>query len=330
MANENAAKKNSNDELKSLTESYNYKFFWKIPQNFVLMYRVRFDAKNIKIATEGGKFLLPWHEGILIDISAKTLDYNKQLVEDKNGQNLTIDLAITVGFNDGDVDGIIKYKSLSEGQAEKELKILVESLMRTFVRKFSYEDLSTKNFQLPERYNYNKYADVAMTQEGRYYHKNINTYLTTDELIDMELNNIRKRLDEFSADYGLRIKRLYNKSIDQDQKIQEAYHRKIVAEQVKEAKKIENETLIASKQAESIAIKSYVDNLLAGREVTPEQYQQLLTKVMMIVGQNSVNATFIDTNNQQTASAFTFGNAIGHGISQAQQQEQPENRGPRR
>lgn len=206
---------NENNKKNNITREEEYqiyisKIYRVIPKNHALIVRNKFIGNRVDVKTGGFALISPFHESKLVSLAVRNFDYSKQVFEDKEGQDIIIDLAITVKIVDP-----VKYEYLNE-DTEKELRQLLESIMRALIKKYSYEELRGQRFSLPD--------------------SSMNASALTG--IQKDLYDIRIELDSFANKYGLAVENLYNKSIQQTEKLQEAYNKRIIAEKEAEAEEI--------------------------------------------------------------------------------------------
>ena len=281
---------------------YTTRLFKVIPKNSALIVRNRFNGKNVKIKDEGFTFLSPFSESKLISLAIRNFDYPKALYEDSNGQDIIFDIAITVK-----VIKPMEYEFLNTN-VEAELKQLLESILRSIIRKYTYEELSKCEFELPEY------------KEGV-----VPLYIDDPITIEEEFKNARFRLDKFAQKYGLAVINLYGKSIQQTPEIQEAYNKKIIAEReaqasivAKEAEltraKIDAEILKTRAEAEALAEQQkvaarYRAILEAIKDLPPEKQAEIV-KVFSLESKGKANVFMSVDGDESAKSGLVAGAAI--------------------
>ena len=270
-------------------EIYTTKLFRVIPKNCALVVRSKFNGANVKaiinddsiggrsVKKAGFTFISPFKESRLVSLAIRNFDYPKQLFEDKDGQDIIVDLAVTVKVIDP-----IKYLYINTN-VEAELKQLIESMMRSLVKKYRYEQLSGSRFTLPDSNTPANNANLPAINE--------------------ELTKARKELDNFGFKYGLRVVSLYNKSIQQTARVQEAYNKKIIAEREAEAAEIEKQgerrraeieaEIIKTKaeaeaEAEKKKLESRYEALISAIKDLPREKQAEILKIFSLGGNANV------------------------------------------
>lgn len=298
-------------EDKRLYEIYTTKIYAVIPKNSVLIDRSKFNGKNVKVKGEGFALLSPFHESKLVSLAIRNFDYPKQMFEDINGQDVIVDLAVTVKVIDA-----IKFEYVNTS-VEAELKQLLESIMRSLIKKHTYEDLTTNRFELPE-YN-ERFTPSSIPNPSN---------------IDEELINARVRLDDFAARNGLAIVNLYNKSIQQTVAVQEAYNKKVIAEREAQALKIQKEAELERAKIDAEIVKTKADaeaKLVAMRyralkntiKDLPLEKQAEILKIFSLDSNGKTNVFMsVDGND-----SIRTGMATGAAINTVNQNNQSEERG---
>lgn len=225
--------------------TYITKMYRTIPKNCVLITRNKFNGEHVNVKYGGFAMVAPWCESKLVSLAVWNEDYEKLEFDEKEGQQITVDLALSIRVIDP-----IKFE-YSHQNIEQELKTKIYSMMRVLIKKSTYEELSQRCFELP------KTGDISQDPRyyfagGKYYNRNSawkdeqgdwHADVATD--FDLELFKIRRELDEFSFKYGLEIVSLRNKEVQQSKEMQKAYDERVRRRQEMQAKleesKIENE-----------------------------------------------------------------------------------------
>lgn len=281
--------------------TYITKLYRTIPKNSALIIRSKYNGKDVQVKTGGFALVAPWKESKLVSLAVKNFDYNKQKIEDHDGMDVIIDLAISVKVVDP-----IKYEYY-HSNIDEELKQLITSSMRILINKNVYSNLKSK------RFNISNYTCI-----GNKYYKNIHRNANggnTGNLItlanydseleyefDKELCEFSKRLDNFANRYGLKVVDLYNKEVQQTDEMQEAYNKKIIAEKEATAKMIEKDAELkrAEVDAKIIKIKAEAQaeadrvryeailQVLKDSNMSPEEQAKFLQAFMYSGGKDNV------------------------------------------
>lgn len=233
---------------------YITKVFRVIPQNAVLLTRNKFNGNWIKVKTGGFALISPFSESKLVSLAVRNFDYEKQEFEDRNGLDLTVDLAVTVKIVDP-----IRYEYKNKN-VEAELKQLIDSLMRSLIKKCIYEELSAARIELPS-------TSIDIGRNNEKIPKSPKEQLhvikrsSYPKTFSGELLRIRDGLDQFAKRYGLVVIDLYTKSIQQSAAMQEAYNKQVIAKKERAAALIakEGEKERAMIDAEIAKIKAGTD-----------------------------------------------------------------------
>lgn len=213
-------------------EVYITKLFRSVPKNCALLVKNVFNGSKIEVKTGGFAIIMPWQKSKLVSLAVKNFDYPEMEFEDSKGQNILIDLAVTVRVKDP-----IKYE-YENTNVEAELKQLITSQMRILINKSEYSRLKSTRFNV-NSYSVEKYG----TFENIY---RINGEpISFEGMIDEDKNlykkfiesicDFRSLLNNFADRYGLEVVDLYNKKVEQSQEMQEAYNKKVKAEKEAEA-----------------------------------------------------------------------------------------------
>jgi len=188
-------------------DSYFSKLYVSIPKNTKLIIENKFNGKSVKVSERGFRILMPWQKAKMIYMGVGNFDYKKEVYEDKDGQDVIIDVAITVKVVDP-----IKYEH-ENADVEAELKQKLQSILRALIKNHTYEELSGSRFNLPQ----SKYdTGVAMPMIA--------------STMRSELLAARQELDLFADRYGLAVISLYSQKVEQTLEMQEAYNKKILAD----------------------------------------------------------------------------------------------------
>ena len=228
------------EKTDNLSDIINDKRFWNIPKNSVLVVTNKYSGKNVEVRGngEGGwTVIAPWKSGKLVSLAVRNFDYPKETFEDSFGQDVIVDLAITVKIVDP-----IKYQYNNENP-EKELSQLISSCMRVLISQSTYDYLKKNNFSIPNDKEYQINNNFVWMCTGI---NDADGQPMGHQVVDsfeLELINIRERLNKFAQKYGLAIEDFYCKSVDQTKDIQETYNKKIKAEK-------EAEELLIKKESE--------------------------------------------------------------------------------
>ena len=242
MANNGTTNNNMNGDLFKV---YITKLYRTIPKNCALITRNKFNGQRVKVKSGGFALVAPWCESKLVSLAIWNIDYEEMKFDESQGQQITVDLALSVRIVDP-----IKYEYAHQN-IDQELKTKIYSMMRVLIKKSTFEDLSQKNFELP------KNSDPAMNPNyvcanGTYYYKN-GAHIEADgdwvatpvDEFELGLLEMRRELDNFAEDYGLEIVSLRNKQVQQSDEMQKAYDERARRRQEMQAKleeaKIENE-----------------------------------------------------------------------------------------
>lgn len=275
-------------------EVYTTKLYRTIPKNSVLIVRNKFNGKDVEVKEGGFAIIAPWKESKFVSLAVRNFDYPQQKFEDSLGQDVLIDLSVSVKIVDP-----IKYEYNNEN-IEQELEQLISSSVRILINKSQYEQLKSKRFNVSE-YMY----------KGNKYYKNVHTDINGNSLgivipfptdFEKELCEMRNKLDEFADKYGLAVVDLYNKEVQQTEDIQTAFNKKILAEKEAEAKLIEKKaeqerakidaeikTINAKAEAEANKLKyEAILKVLKDSNMTPEDQARFL-QTFMYSNTNSQN-----------------------------------------
>lgn len=291
-------------EEKDLYEVYITRIFRVIPKNSVLITRNKFNGKSVSIVGGGFAFLSPFRESKLVSLAIRNFDYPKQNFEDSNGQDITVDLAVTVKIVDP-----IKYE-YENTDVEAELKQLLESIMRSLIKKHTYEDLSKNRFELPA-YNENSTPSMILHPVN----------------IDEEMINARVILDEFAERNGLAIMNLYNKSIEQDPRIQEAYNKEVIARREAMALKVQKDAELErtktdyeiskiKAEAEAYLVESKYKALINAVSGLPKQKQAEILKIFSLDPKSNANIFMTLDGDASVKNGLATGAAIGSALDE--------------
>lgn len=241
--------------------TYITKIYRTIPKNCALIMRNKFNGERVKVKYGGFALVAPWCESKLVSLAVRNIDYEKLEFDEKEGQQITVDLALSVRVVDP-----IKYEYAHQN-IEQELKVRIYSAVRVLMRKATWDELSQRHFELPKhninmdsRYRYAGgkyyYSDsVYKDDKGKWHGDKISDF-------DFELYKIRDELDEFANEYGLEVVSLRNKEVQQSEEMQKAYDRITKARREGEAKKTEAEYAkeVAKKEAQAMRIRQAAYN----------------------------------------------------------------------
>lgn len=214
-------------------EVYIGKFYRTIPKNCVLIVRNKFNGKDVKVKEGGFTLIAPWCESKLVSLAVRNFDYQKQKFEDSLGQDVIIDLAVSVRIVDP-----VKYEYNSQN-VEQELEQLISSSIRILINKSKYDELKSKRFNVSEYMCKGNiyYKNVRRDSKGKF----VGAVISSPTEFEKELCEMREKLDEFADKYGLSVVDLYNKEVQQTEDLQAAYNKQILAEKEAKAKLIEKQ-----------------------------------------------------------------------------------------
>ena len=288
---------------------YITKLYRTIPKNCALIVRNKFNGSKVECKMGGFALIAPWKESKLVSLAIQNINYEKASFDDKEGQQLTVDLALSIKVVDP-----IKYEYVHKNP-EEELKILLYSLVRVLIKKSSYEELSKKHFELPNS-NIEDDPNILYTNGGYIYKSSIrqnsngNSVGTVVSDFDLELYDIRKQLNLFASKYGLAVVSLRNQEVQQSEEMQKAYDEKIEQERKgmaaqeaarqRQAKvQIETKTrkMEAENQAEVLKIK--LKAILEATKGMPIEAQERIINTYLINEKGSTPIFFSD--NSMTA-----------------------------
>lgn len=238
MANSGTNNNMRNNQFKV----YITKLYRTIPKNCALIIRNKFNGERVRVKNGGFALIAPWCESKLVSLAIWNIDYEEMKFDESQGQQITVDLALSVRIVDP-----IKYEYAHQN-IDQELKTKIYSMMRVLIRKSTFENLSEKHFELP------KSNDPKYTQaNGAYYYRNSAqidadgdwSATRVDDEFELGLLEMRRQLDEFAEEYGLEIVSLRNKQVQQSEEMQKAYDERVKRRREMQAKleeaKIENE-----------------------------------------------------------------------------------------
>lgn len=286
--------------------TYITKIYRTIPKESALIIRNKFNGQDVKVKTSGFALITPWKESKLVSLAVRNFDYPKDKFEDMYGQDVIVDLSVTVKVTDP-----IKYE-YSNQSIEQELSQLISSSMRVLINKNNFTNLKSKRFNI-SNYNCsgdNYYKNVHIDKDGKLIGTKIlasNYDLTKEEdrtelEFTKELCEFRRRLDNFAFRYGLSVVDLYNKEVQQTEDIQHAYNKQIIAKKEAEAKMIEKQAELerARVDAEIMEINSKAKanadkvkyeailNVLKNSDMTTEEQAKFLQAFMYSSGKENV------------------------------------------
>lgn len=217
------------NEIKPSADYTNFliKLFRRIPNNSALIIENVFSGSRPRVINRPGSgenrgfaFLLPWQKSKLISLAVRNVDYEKQKFDDENGQELNVDLAVSIKITDP-----IKYM-YNHKNPEYDLQQKISELMRIIVNNTNYESLKGSSFHLDRIKDPRKSANIAL-YDGKYYYKDrfivkngSKCYERAD--YDIALYNLKLTLDKFEKDYGIRVISLVNKEVQQSAEMQKA------------------------------------------------------------------------------------------------------------
>lgn len=118
-------------------EDYAYfkvKIFRSVPKNTVLVCKNVING-NYYSLDSGLRVVAPWVVSKLTSLSAKTIDYPKEVYKTKDGIEVTVDVAANIRITDA-----VKYEIVSQTPLTQ-LGIEIKDLMRTFVAGKDTDDL---------------------------------------------------------------------------------------------------------------------------------------------------------------------------------------------
>lgn len=300
--------------------TYITKIYRTIPKNCALITRNKFNGERVKVKNGGFAFVAPWCESKLVSLAVKNIDYEKLEFDEQEGQQITVDLALSVRVVDP-----IKYEYAHQN-IEQELKVRIYSAVRVLMRKATWEELSQRHFELPKiniqmdpRFKYAGgkyyYRDTLYKDDHGKWHGDI----ISD--FDLELFKIREELNEFAEEYGLEVVSFRNKEVQQSEEMQKAYDRIAKAKREGEARKTEAEFArkVAEKEAETMKIRqeaynsqfvSLMENLKNKGYSTPDAIRVAQT-LMITNGNNGNNIAGVTA---QTIAGVAAGQVAGNEI----------------
>lgn len=281
--------------------TYITKLYRTIPKNTALIIRNKYNGSDVKVKTGGFAVVAPWSESKLVSLAVKNFDYDKQKLEDNDGMDVIIDLAISVKVVDP-----IKYEYY-HNNIDEELKQLITSSMRVLINKNVYSNLKSNRFNISNYtcFGDKYYKDIHKNDEGKEVGTLINPENYDNQLeleFDKELCEFSKRLDNFADRYGLKVVDLYNKEVQQTDEMQAAYNKKIIAEKEAAAKMIEKDAELkrAEVDAKIIRIKAEAQaeadrvryeailQVLNDSNMSPEEQAKFLQAFMYSGGKDNV------------------------------------------
>ena len=303
---------------------YITKIYRVIPKNCALIVRNKFNGQRVKVKTGGFAFVAPWSEAKLVSLAIRNIDYEKLEFDEKEGQQVKVDLALSVRVVDP-----IKYEYAHQN-IEQELKVRIYSAVRVLIKKASFEELSKKHFELPKN-------DISMSPQfrrvgGNYYYrdslwKDNEGKWHGDEIsdFDIELFSIRRELNDFAEEFGLEVVSLRNKEVQQSEEMQKVYDELVRKRREGQAslEAAELDRQKAKKDAERIKIEQdaynykYVSflNSLKAAGLTDSEIQNQLHAYIIANGQGGIA--------NETAATAT---AVAAGLNAANQANRQKTR----
>lgn len=245
---------------------YITKIYRVIPKNCALIIRNKFNGQNVRVKKDGFALVAPWCEAKLVSLAIKNIDYEELQFDEKEGQQIKVDLALSVRVVDP-----IKYEYAHQN-IEQELKVRIYSAVRVLIKKATYEELSKKHFELPRNdikmdprfiqgggkiyYKDSVYKD----EEGKWRGQEISEF-------DQELYNIRRELNEFAEEFGLEVVSLRNKEVQQSDEMQKAYDEQVRRRREMQAKleeaEIENKKVNIEVEMSKKRQDAYTDQFIS-------------------------------------------------------------------
>ena len=267
----------ANNTSKQEKDPFKYfitKVYRTIPKNCALLIRNKFNGERVRVKTGGFALIAPWCESKLVSLAVKNIDYEELQFDEKEGQQIKVDLALSVRVVDP-----IKYEYAHQN-IEQELKIRVYSMMRVLVRQATFEELSNRHFELPKSSNPAMNPNYIVAGGATYYknsaRKDADGDWTGDEIssFDQELLEIRRELDEFAEEYGLEVVSLRNKEVQQSEELQKAYDEQVRRRREMQAKleeaQIENQKVDIEVKMAKKRQDAYTDQFISMYERAKE------------------------------------------------------------
>lgn len=321
----------------SLYENYFTKLYVTIPKNCALIVRNKFNGKRVNIKEGGFAILLPFQEAKLVSLAVKNFDLPKQTFEDVKGQDIVVDIAVTIKIVDP-----IKYEYENK-DVHVQLKQMLSSIMRTFISKFDYEFLKYNRFTLPKSGSIvrqmsngeelylnpytNEYGELVGKKSSINFSSSDTELERKQKVFQQCLVDARIELDQFAKKYGLAIEDLYSNEIQQTAAMQEAYNKKIIAEQEREAELIKKQTQLESAekdaQIERVKAQASADakkyelevlfNILKDSNLSSEQINNIIQAYMY--SKNEKANVFVDSNSNNPTQAGIVAAVTSENIS---------------
>ena len=258
-----------NNEIKKVKydkENFKIRLYAVVPPNCALVTTNIFNGKTASLGP-GMHVIAPWNKSIYVSTTTESIDYPKREFEVMDKFNVIVDYAVEVKVSDPD-----KFVFKTEGNNAKEmLEKRLDALMFALARSSHYNELATMNVDL----------------------KNAT---------DPRIINIKKDLEEFTSLYGLEVRKLNIKSVDQTPEMSKKF-------QEQKEQEIENQKKESAALAELNAQKKKVDAIAYEMKILKEQglsKDEILDIIKTRLMVDSGNAQFMNISGDNT-NATTFG-----------------------
>lgn len=257
---------NETKKVKYDKENFKIRVYAVVPPNYALATTNMFTGKTASLGP-GMHFIAPWNKSIYVSTTTESIDYPKREFEVMDKFNVIVDYAVEVRVSDPD-----KFVFATEGNNAKEmLEKRLDALMFALARSSHYNELATMNVDL-------------------------------NRSTDPRIINIKDDLDEFTALYGLEVRKLNIKSVDQTPEMSKKF-------QEQKEQEIENQKKESAALAELNAQKKKVDAIAYEMKILKEQglsKDEILDIIKTRLMVDSGNAQFMNISGDNT-NATTFG-----------------------
>ena len=254
---------------------WKFKFFSRIPQNYVLIKRNKFSKSKTKLKVEeSNHFINPFlYEVKLVSKKERIADYKPRKFQAFGGAEVNMDNVVQykiVNWN--------KFYAKSE-EPEKIMDIVFESRLRALIRKYEWSLLEHQTFDLPKIRNKNGTwfrvtgRNSAGSEIGVPVNKVIDPDANSQKDFDNDLANFAVEIKEELAEYGIELTKFRCKEIHTSKENEAQQERLNNAKREKEIAIAEGEKQLA--QAEYDA-KIRLTNARAEKEAFNIEFQNLI------------------------------------------------------
>ena len=170
--------------------------FVRVPNGYTVVAQ-GLDGK-LRVKGAGLRFFYPWDKKYVYCISNKSMDFQKENYKSKEEFEIIIDTAVTYRISD-----VIKFHVQRNGL--EQLKLLISELLRTYISKHTFEEIS--NWTLNIRADYRRYnrAESNAYDDLMYQFNDRENGANSDGLTE---DQIIKKINSFDSTYGISVENI--------------------------------------------------------------------------------------------------------------------------